>query len=301
MLISGRGKAEWIASQNNPPKTGRGRLSTVLLTASVAMLAIALVDPAPALDATASQTPDRTAPLQMFKDPRAALRAGLESYHSGNAGASVEALRYAADGGETLAQWKLGRMYADGDGVTRDDARAYDYFSRLVEHFDTDEPEPNERPLAANAFVAVGVYLRNGVSAARIAPDADRAFELFRYAATYFGDADAQYNLGRMYLDGDGVRKDPRQGMNWLELATRKGHPQAQAMLGRLMFNGEPGATAQKSRGLMYLTLARDSVAAAPSGQWIVDLHAHALETANEDERKAAVAMVEAYLRERNN
>ena len=265
------------------------------------MLAIALVDPAPALDAAASQTPERTAPLPMFKDPRAALRAGLESYHSGDAGASVEALRYAADGGETLAQWKLCRMYADGDGVTRDDAKAYDYFSRLVEHFDADEPEPNERPLTANAFVAVGVYLRNGVSTAKIAPDTGRAFELFRYAATYFGDADAQYNLGRMYLDGDGVRKDVRQGMSWLELAARKGHPQAQAVLGRTMFNGEAGATPQKSRGLMYLTLARDSVAATPAGQWIVDLHAQALESANQDERKAAVAMTEAYLRERNN
>ena len=53
MLISSRGQAEWKASQNNPPKTGRGRLSSVLLTVSVAMLAIALVDPAPALDAAA--------------------------------------------------------------------------------------------------------------------------------------------------------------------------------------------------------------------------------------------------------
>jgi TPR repeat protein len=104
-----------------------------------------------------------------------------------------------------------------------------------------------------------------------------------------------------MYLDGDGVRKDVRQGMSWLELAARKGHPQAQAMLGRTMFNGEAGATPQKSRGLMYLTLARDSVVTTPSGQWIVDLHTQALKTANEDERKAAVAMVEAYLRERNN
>lgn len=301
MLISSRGQAEWNASQNNPPKTGRGRLSTVLLTVSVAMLAIALVDPAPALDAAASQTPARTVPLPMFKDPRAALRAGLESYHAGDAGASVEALRYAADGGETLAQWKLGRMYADGDGVRRDDAKAYDYFSRLVEHFDADEPAPNERPLAANAFVAVGVYLRNGVAAAKIAPDAGRAFELFRYAATYFGDADAQYNLGRMYLDGDDVRKDVRQSMNWLELAARKGHPQAQALLGRMMFDGEAGGAAQRARGLMYLTLARDAVSGAGSEQWIVDSHARALASASEADRKAAVALLEGYLRERSN
>ena len=41
---------------------------------------------------------------------------------------------------EPLAQWKLGRMYAEGDGVTRDDAKAYDYFSRIVDHFAEEEP-----------------------------------------------------------------------------------------------------------------------------------------------------------------
>jgi len=279
----------------------RSAVSGLLLVSSLAMFGAALVGPAPALDATRAPGRDDAATLQMFRDPHAALRAGLESYHAGDAATSVEALRYAADGGVALAQWKLGRMYADGDGVTRDDAKAYDYFSRLVEHFDADEPEPNERPLAANAFVAVGVYLRNGVSTAKIAPDAGRAFELFRYAATYFGDADAQYSLGRMYLDGAGVRQDARQSMNWLELAARKGHPQAQAVLGRVMFNGEVGSTPQRSRGLMYLTLARDAVAATPSEQWIVDLHTHAIETASEDERKAAIGLLEAYLRERTN
>lgn len=301
MLNSGRGEIEGLAQRQPPLNNRRGPLSTVLLTAGVAMLGLALVDPAPALDAAGAQTAEPATPLPMFKDPRAALRAGLESYHAGDPGASVEALRYAAEGGESLAQWKLGNMYARGDGVARDETKAYDYYSRLVEHFIANEPDPGERPLAASAFVAVGAYLRNGLSSAKIAPDAERAFELFRYAATYFGDADAQYNLGRMYLDGAGVRQDARQSMNWLELAARKGHPQAQAVLGRVMFNGEAGATPQRARGLMYLTLARDAVAPAPSEQWIIDLHTHAIETASEDERKAAIGLLEAYLRERNN
>jgi hypothetical protein len=32
----------------------------------------------------------------------------------------------------TLAQWKLAKIYANGDGVSRDDLRAYDYFSQIV-------------------------------------------------------------------------------------------------------------------------------------------------------------------------
>jgi hypothetical protein len=279
-------------------KLGRAGLPATLFAASFAMLVTAFVEPAPALDAPAARAPETT-PLPMFKNPRAALRAGLESYHAGDSATSVAALRYAAEGGEHLAQWKLGRMYAEGDGVARDDAKAYDYFSRIVDHFADEEPEPKERSMAANAFVAVGLYLRDGLSAAKIEPDLDRAVELFRYAATYFRNADAQYHLGRMYLEGAGVKKDMRQSVNWLELAARKGHPQAQALLGRMMFNGETGA-AQRARGLMYLTLARDSVAGGSNEQWIVDLHAKALSAASEQDRRAAVAMLEGYLRERN-
>lgn len=264
------------------------------------MFVTAFVEPAPALDAPTARAPETT-PLPMFKNPRAALRAGLESYHAGDAATSVAALRYAADGGEPLAQWKLGRMYADGDGVVRDDAKAYDYFSKIVDHFAEEEPDPRERSMAANAFVAVGLYMRDGLASAKIDPDLDRAFDLFRYAATYFRNADAQYYLARMYLDGQGVKKDMRQGVNWLELAARKGHPQAQAVLGRLMFDGQAGGATQKPRGLMYLTLARDAVAGGGANeQWIIDSHAKALASASEGDRKAAVALLEDYLRERN-
>ena len=263
------------------------------------MLVAAFVAPAPALDAPSVTAPETT-PLPMFRDPRAALRAGLESYRAGDPATSVAALRYAAEGGEPLAQWKLGRMYAEGDGVARSDAKAFEYFSRIVEHFADDEPDPRERSLAARAFVAVGLYVRDGVASARIGADPNRAFELFRYAATYFGDADAQFHLAGMFLDGVGVKRNLRQAVNWLELAARKGHVAAQAELGRRMFAGEAGGGAQRSRGLMYLTLARDGASGAPAQQWIVEAHAKALSAASEDERKTAVSMLEDYLRERN-
>jgi TPR repeat protein len=278
----------------------RSALSGLLLVSSLAMFGAALVGPAPALDATRAPERDDAASLQMLRDPNAALKAGVASYHAGDTAPSIEALRQAADSGVTLAQWKLARMYADGDGVAHDDARALDYFSRLVEHYGDEDPDPRERPIAANAFVAVGGYLRDGVSTAKIAPNPDRAFELFRYAATYFRDADAQYNLARMYLDGAGVRRDVRQSVNWLELAARKGHSRAQALLGRIMFNGVEGVTAQRARGLMFLTLAREAAAGSAADRWVVDLQAKALNDASDADRKAAISMLEDYLRERD-
>jgi len=289
-----------IGLKSRSRRSKRAALPICLFATSLGMLVIAFVAPAPALDTPHAAAKGESHNLPIFKDPRAALRAGLESYHAGDAATSVAALRYAAEGGEPLAQWKLARMYAEGDGVSRDDAKAYEYFARIVDHYADDEPDPRERSMAASAFVAVGVYLRDGLPSARIKPDPIRAFDLFRYAATYFGHADAQYNLARMYLEGEGVKKSVRQGVIWLELAARKWHPQAQAMLGRLMFTGEAGGAPERARGLMYLTLAREAAGGAARDQWIVDSHAEALNAASEADRKAAVAMLEGYLRERN-
>src|SRR5580704_17824025 len=41
---------------------------------------------------------------------------------------ALTALQYAAEQGQPAAQWKLGRMYADGDGVPQDQMRALTYF-----------------------------------------------------------------------------------------------------------------------------------------------------------------------------
>src|SRR2546429_315493 len=72
------------------------------------------------------------APLQIYPTPHAALRAGLEGFRLGDSERAVEALKYAAEGGELLAQWKLAKIYASGDGVPRDDLKAYEYFSQIV-------------------------------------------------------------------------------------------------------------------------------------------------------------------------
>ena len=53
-------------------------------------------------------------------------------------------MKYAAAGGESLARWKLAKMYADGDGVPHDDIKAYEYFAQIVENYDEDNPDPRE-------------------------------------------------------------------------------------------------------------------------------------------------------------
>jgi exopolysaccharide production negative regulator len=241
-----------------------------------------------------------TKPLPIFKNPRQALREGLDSYRSGDAKHSVDALQFAAEGGESLARWKLGRMYADGDGVARDDYKAYQYFSQIVADYSDDDPAGREKAIVSSAFVALGVYNLNGIANSRLKANPERAIEMFHYAATNFGDANAQYNLGRIYLDGSsGIDKDTRQAARWLSLAAEKGNPSAQALLGQMLFNGQDGVARQRARGLMWLTLARDA-ATDPRDQWIAELYEKAIGASSDPDRQMALAYLQAHLQKRD-
>lgn len=242
---------------------------------------------------TAAAT-DKTTPLQIFKNPQAALRAGLEDFKTGDSRSGLEALKYAAAGGELLARWKLAKMYADGDGVPHDDMQAYEYFSQIVENYDEDNPDPRELPVVSSAFVAVGAYSLNGITT-KVAPDPQRALAMFQYAATNFGDPNAQYDLARMYLDGIGVDKDAAQAARWLHLAADKNHAEAQALLGQLLFVGRDGVPSQRGLGLMWLTLARDAAVAGKKDQWIIDLYAKTVAAANDNDKQIAALYVADY------
>jgi uncharacterized protein len=223
-----------------------------------------------------------------------AFQSGTRALRAGDTQTGISALEYAAANGHAAAQWKLGRMYADGDGVKRDDMRAFEYFRGIADARADEVPGTPQARFVASAFVALGNYYLVGIPDTAIKADPDRAREMFAYAASYFGDPDAQYRLGRMYLDGNGGLKEPKRAACWLSLAARKGQYQAQAVLGAMLFKGEY-IPRQAARGLMFLTLARDG--APPADTWIVDLYTAAMKQATVDERAAALADLERWLK----
>jgi hypothetical protein len=207
--------------------------------------------------------------------------------------AALTTLEYAADGGHPIAQWKLGRMYADGDGVAKSDLRAFEYFSSIANAHAEDSPSAPQAAIVANAFVALGRYYLNGIPNSKIKSDPERAREMFSYAASYFGNADAQYDLARLYLKNAGTSRDDfRYGARWLGLAAQKGQHQAQAMLGQMLFNGEQ-MPPQHARGLMWLTLARDAM---PEETTIKESYNKAFAKASDDDRAMAVQMLEHWV-----
>jgi uncharacterized protein len=184
-------------------------------------------------------------------------------------------------------------MYADGDGVPRDDVKAYHYFNQLVEDYDEDQPDRRNLSAISSAFVAVGVYCLNGIPNSEVRPDPHRAHELFQYAATTFGDPTAQYNLAHMYKVGaGGLMKDPVAAIRWFAVAAERGHAPSEALLGHMLFTGE-GAPRQRARGLMWLEISRNS-ALGPKDQWIRDLYQQDYNAASDEDRQMATAMLDA-------
>jgi uncharacterized protein len=209
---------------------------------------------------------------------------------------SLTALEYAAEGGHAGAQSKLAQMYADGNGVVQDDMRAFGYFSRIANAHAEDSPSEPQATIVANAFVALGRYYLTGIPNSTVKADPERAREMFSYAASYFGNADAQYDLARLYLHAGSSRDDFRYGTRWLGLAAQKGQHQAQALLGQMLFNGDQ-MPRQAARGLMWLTLARDS--AGSDEAWIKENYNKAIAKASDEDRAMALQMLEHWVQGR--
>lgn len=233
--------------------------------------------------------------------PYDALRSGSQMLREGRIGQGLLALEYAAERGVPGAIWKLGRMYADGDGVSVDEKRAFEYFRSLTKAHGYDPPGTPHARFVANAFVALGYFYLRGIPDSDVKPDPVVAHGMFRHAASYFGDPEAQYQIGRMYLEGSGTRKDTVQASRWLRLAADGGQRNAQALLGAMLFKGT-GVSRQAALGLFWLTVAKDAVAkegGGPDDKWITDTYSSAFSQATEDERVMAHGYLEGWLGKR--
>ena len=250
---------------------------------------------APALNPTITSA---LTPAVKYGSAREALRNGMRDYNAGDKLGAAQALEYAAGQGHTLALWKLGRMYAEGDGVEHDDLKAFEYFSKLADQNADESPDSPNAAVVSSAFVALGGYFLEGIKGTYVTSNPSRAVEMFSYAASYFSDSNAQYNLARLYLEGTGVKKDPRHAARWFNLAAEKGHTASQALLGHLLMTGQ-GVPRQRAKGLMWLTLAREASTDGAKDRWIVSLYDDAFTAADESDRKLALALLEQYIQSR--
>ncbi len=128
---------------------------------------------------------------------------GVAAYDKGDYATAVRLLKLAADQGHARAQFNLGLMYFNGEGVTQN----YQEAARLYK-LAADQG-------LANAPYNLGWMYFNGEG---VTQNYQEAVRLFKLAADQ-GHAQAQFNLGHMYGNGRGVTQDYILAHMWFNLA----------------------------------------------------------------------------------
>jgi TPR repeat protein len=231
-----------------------------------------------ALDPSIIGTPEEP------RSPWAVFRFGFSAYQNGHKEQAVEAYRYAAENGQLGARWKLARMYAEGDGVAQNDYEAFKFFQQIVSQ--EVEPGSPEESYVSDALVALGGYARTGIPGTPIEQNMVAAQEYYMRAAATYRNPNAQFEIGKMFLNGEGgLRSSLQQAGRWFQLAAEKGHAGAQATLGNLLFQ-----SGKVVRGLAMMTAALER--AQPDDKpWIRGMQEEAFALAGEGDRRTAVAL----------
>lgn len=259
---------------------------SLVVSALVAVATLGAVEHASAFD---DKVFDDKTGIKPQSSPWAVFQFGFSAYKSGHKEQAVEAYKYAAENGQIGATWKLARMYAQGDGVAQDDYAAYKFFSEIVDH--DVEPGSPEESYVSDALVALGGYLMTGIPGTPVKADPVAAQEYYMRAAANYRNPDAQYEMGKMFLKGEGgVKASIKQAGRWLQLAAEKGHAGAQATLGNLLFQ-----SGKLVRGLTMMTVAL--ARAAPGDQtWIRGMQEEAFAVAPEADRRTAISLADDIL-----
>lgn len=90
----------------------------------------------------------------------------------------------------------------------------------------------------------------DGLSASKKG-DYSKSYKEFKVLADQ-GDANAQFNLGWIYLNGHGVPQDYTEAVNWFRKAADQGVPDAQFCLGFLYYNGQKVPQDFKKAAMWY-------------------------------------------------
>jgi TPR repeat protein len=148
---------------------------------------------------------DKTEAARWFQ-MAGAVRNGLKAYNSSDFATALRIFRPLAERGEILAEYTIGLMYANAQGVPQDYAEALKWHRKAAEQGE------------ARAQFSVGVMYFKGLGTAK---DPAEAFKWYLRAANQ-GEPTAQYNVAAMYAKGDVVARDPLTALMFYTLATMR-------------------------------------------------------------------------------
>lgn len=208
----------------------------------------------------------------VFSSPEAALKQGLGAYRGGYYEIAEPALQFAADEDSLLAKYHLAKIYSDNLGSRTDHVRAFRIYRSIVDGYSGIDPGVDPRgPVVGQSITDYARYILRGVPELGLKANPERARYYFDNASTTFNNEDAQFELAKMDLVGDGAPRNMRLARHWLSGLSQKGHPGAQAFLADLLWRGKH----MKADPVKALALIVVAVKNAPPEErlWIEDIY----------------------------
>jgi TPR repeat protein len=155
------------------------------------------------------------------------------------------------------AQFFLGGMYHDGQGVQQDFKQAASWYREAAKECSRTLSRQQDYKQVdqgcAPAQTSLGKMYHKGEG---VQQDFKQAAAWYRKAAEQ-EDKGAQYHLGVMYNDGEGVQQDFEQAAAWYRKAAEQGFPAAQYNLG-LMYNDGEGVQQDFKQAVAWLRKAAE-------------------------------------------
>jgi TPR repeat protein len=154
-----------------------------------------------------------------------ALDDGLAAYTAGDYQRAFDAWKPLAEAGDADAQYNIGLLYMNGQGVAKNSRFARQLFMAAAEQGQPD------------AQYNLGLMYYQGNTVFRSNKD---AFTWWQKAAAQ-NHAPAQYNLGFLYAYGIWVGRDVEKALTLWEASAAQGNRDAMQALARVYENGEFG------------------------------------------------------------
>lgn len=141
----------------------------------------------------------------------------VNAYNRGDYAVAAREFRPFAEQGQATAQYILGWIYQNGEGVTQDYTESARWYEKAAQKDNAD------------AQYALGYYYMTGSG---VAQDNAKAATWFRKAAGGTpGKAGAQYLLGYLLARGEGVTANETEAAVWYRKAAEQGYADAQYAL----------------------------------------------------------------------
>ncbi|MGZ8946312.1 MAG: J domain-containing protein [Methylococcaceae bacterium] len=181
------------------------------------------------------------------RDVEETLKKAEHTLNNGQVAKALPLYLQLAKQGNADAQFQVGLIYANGQGIPKDENQAAIWFGKAAKQGHREA----QTKLGYMYATGKGVELNYNLAA------------YWCYKSAEQGDVVAQYYLGLMYAKGQGMMQDNSLAVSWFSKAAAQGDARAQYNLGIMYAKGVGVARDNKQAAVLYSKAAKQGLAEA--------------------------------------